>query len=199
MGNDNTTLEQEPIMNNNVNSLDKNDKIGISKYDDSYGKFETTITGVKEFKSYYLDKRIANSNKFEIECLPHFQDGHLYIYKNNPDFVDIHNKIRIGQTYNIIFKNIPVWGFASVNNSVVDILPPTINTLATPIKGFINIEDELNISNYHEVITNNTNNKIRLLIPSDKKDDIIVGQTYYLTYSKAWKSNLYKVTNYELQ
>jgi hypothetical protein len=196
MGNNNTKPEQE-ILNNNVNGLDKNDKIGISKYDDSYKKFETTITSIAEYK----DPEYSNSvsNRFKIRCEPNYKDGNLYIYKDNPDFVNIHNKIVIGNTYNIIFKHVPIWGLSSVDCSVIDILPPTTNTLVTPIRGFINILSELSILDYHEVVTSNTNNKIRLLIPSDKKDDIIIGQTYYLTYVKAWKSNLYKVTNYELQ
>lgn len=198
MGNTNTQPEQQ-LLNNNVNSLDKDDKIGISKYDNSYEKFETTITSIAEYKDPDYSNSI--SDRFVIKCLPNYRKGSLYIYKNNPDFVNIHNKIIVGNTYQIIFKNVTCLG-GLLNSgfcSVVDVLPPITNTLVTQIRGFINITDELNIFDHHEVVTQDTNNKIRLLIPSDKKDDIIIGQTYYLTYIKSWKSNLYKVTNYELQ
>jgi len=189
MGNIGTT-EQVPILDNNVNTPNKNDKITMTSYSlDSVTKYETTITSIKESN---------RKGEFVIGCNPGYHHTFL-LYKNDPNFINIYNKIKVGNTYTLVCKNDLIWGvFRSVDEIVVDILPPETHTLTGPIKGFLNIKDELAIYDYHEIVTDDIHNKIRLLISDKNINDIVVGHTYKISYVRGWRSNLFKVTDYEL-
>jgi hypothetical protein len=189
MGNTGTT-EQVPILDNNVNTPNKNDKITMTSYSlDSVTKYETTITSIKESH---------NRGQFEINCNPSYHLAFL-LYKNDHNFINIYNKIKVGDTYTLVCKNDWFLGvFRSNIEIIVDILPPDTHTLTGPIKGFLNITDELAIYDYHEIITDDTHNKMRLLISDKNINDIVVGHTYKISYVRGWRSNLYKVTDYEL-
>jgi len=190
MGNT-TVSEQIPILNNNINSLDKNDKINITSYStDSVTKYETTIKKITESK---------DKTKFIIQCNPTY-DNKYWLYKNDPNFITIYNRIIVDNTYTLVCKNELIWGLLpSINENIVDILLLDTHTLIAIIKGFLNIKEELQINDYHEIVTQDTNNKIRLLISNTKLNDIISGNTYKISYIKAWRGNLYKVTDCELQ
>ncbi len=182
------TLEQVPIMKNNINNLDKNDTIANENLVEIYANknsIETTITQISRQDEY----------KFKIHCNPN-KDYFFYLKKEHPNFITLYNSIKIGETYKIIHEN-DFWSNVRIRD-IIHILPCKTHKTTNIIKGFLDIKKELNMNDYHEIVTDDTNNVNRLLINDSEMENIILGQSYKIHYIKAWKSNLYKITKYEL-
>jgi hypothetical protein len=186
--------KQIPIASNNINSLDKNDKLtttNLSEFYSNMDSFETTIISITEY----------DNSRFRIECNPASPPNRsfyrFYLKKSHPNFIHIYNNIKVDQTYKIIHETYSFWSDFGIEN-IVDILPCVTHNVTNVIKGFLNIKNELNIHNYHEIVTDDTNNKIRLLITDTDMNNIIFGEKYSISYVKEWKANLYLITKYEL-
>jgi len=144
-------------MGNNINYQQIHDG---TEYDNSYFSYDTTITKVEKLRDITW-----------IYCNP--GNDYMFCIKNNDDnFVELYNKLKIGNTYTIIRKRCILFA-----NPVIDILPPRKYVITSSVKGFLDIKDELNISNHHEIILNESFDG-RILINNDKINDIIIGQDY---------------------
>ncbi len=191
MGNifDTDNHEQMPIMANNINSLDKNDAIVNKNLSELYANkdsIETTITQISR----------NNECRFTIQCNPN-KDYHFFLRKDHPNFINLYNNIIVDGTYNIIHEKYDTWGNVRVRN-IIDILPCKTHKTTNTIKGFLDVKKEINMSGHHEIVTDNVNNKKRLLITDSDMSNIILGQSYTISYVKAWRGSLYLITKYEI-
>jgi hypothetical protein len=185
----NDESDKKYLIDNNINSLNKNNSIIVTN-SQTYSKsdsFEATVTNIKS-----IDK-----TKFKISTTPTNNIQNLYLNKDHPNFIDLYNKLKIGDTYKFIPESYAWYTDISVK-SIVDIFPCETHNVTKLIKGFLNTVAELNIGNYHEIVTNNVNNSKRLMIHIDEINNMVVGEFYKIQYIKKWKDNLYLVTNYEL-
>lgn len=154
-------------------------------YDDSYVKYDATIVDIKK------DSRVTY-----ITCSPAYLGKiTFYIENNQENFIDLYNKIKIGNTYTFV-KQYQFMMETIVH--VIDILPPRIHTITSKVKGFLNIKDELKIDDCSELVLDNDNG-VRLLIDDDRTTGILVGGIYKITYVKAYRDLLYKILTIEEQ
>jgi hypothetical protein len=185
--------DQVPILDKNINSPDN---ILITQHNysnDSVHKYETTVTKITEVGRQF--------RRFQIYCNPDNDTLNFELRKDHPNFINLYNKLIIGNTYTFITEKEYFLGMLAYVNSgkIIDILPPETHTITTLIKGFLNVKNELSINDYSEIVPEKINDKVRMLISNDNVEKIIIGHTYKISYVKDWRSNLYRVVDYELQ
>ncbi len=127
---------------------------------------------------------------------------------DDPNFVSLYNKIKIGLTYKFIIKYEKYGLLGDTKRTIVDIIEcecpkqKYIGTLSEFLRLDNNLEpDNLKLNNFYFKDYDGLffgSLPIRFIIHKDNKKDIIVGKKYNFTGKRLFGSNYYLVTDYEL-
>ncbi len=132
----------------------------------------------------------------------------IYLHYDDPNFVSLYNKIKIGLTYKFIIKEEKHGLLGDTKITIVDIIEckcPT-HTYEYVILGFLRLDnnlepDNLKLNNfcfkdYEGIFTGSM--PIRCIIHKDNKKDIIIGKKYKIIWQSLFGSNYCLITDYEL-
>jgi hypothetical protein len=122
----------------------------------------------------------------KIYVSPGFKDYDpcVILDKSHPDYVNLYNRIKVGQSYNF---EVVEKGFGQ-HLRLSKIHPLEIKKLVITVVGIVNLEIE-GIRGYQEIITDDQSSKIRLLT---KRSDILP-ITYNIEYRKFMGNQYYEV------
>ena len=163
-----------------------------------YGLIDTDKTVKYELTVSYIE---MNEDYVRVICEPYLE--WMRLYKNNPDFVNLYNKLKSGLTYKFIISEKREL-LCSINE-IIDIIPCSEYKIKTKVLGFLNLDNEnlllirtLNhdFKNYEQIFIGIDNK--RLMINKEYTKDIVIGKEYNFTYEKAFGDKFYLVTEYEL-
>ena len=121
-------------------------------------------------------------------------DIELSLSQNHPDFINLYNKLTIGNIQNITYKSSFLKIFDPI---IINIAPPLINNMCVKFKGFLDIVNEYPMLYDYKVIVTENNN-IRLVIHKNQINNIIIGKKYKIHYQKWYNHKLYKIIEFQL-
>lgn len=128
-------------------------------------------------------------NNIVIKCNPSYDGQNLLILKrSHPHFTYLYEKLKINETYTFKVKHHQFEGH------IIDIEDLQIYTFTGMINDILNLEVE-KIDHYVELLTNKK--KIRFLMHKDLSENVVVYNTYKITYKKFWCGNRYEVLTLE--
>jgi len=141
---------------------------------------ETTITWKK-----------TSEEVVYIDCSP---GDIMIIKKDDPNYVSLYNKLEVGKTYLLHYKN-PKWTSYRSIPKIIGVFNPTVRAHITKINDFLDIRSEFRDLKSHpiELVLSDNIKKTRLLITKKQKKTIVLNKEYAIKYTKAFGHDLYEV------
>ena len=181
----------DKLLNNDTDNMDSSDCKTIDTYE--IKEFIITVKNFMKCTEYLCIE-------YEINI-----DG-IQLRYDNPNFMTLYNKIKIGYTYKFVFRYDK--GFMEDNKTLIDIIecehPKYV--FNSKVLGFLRLDNELepdnlkinkfSFENYERLyFGNGISNRI---IHKDNKKDLIIGENYKFTTKNLFGTSFSLVTDYEL-